>query len=148
MGLYILSIEKGSAWEVMNSLGKLTCLHFIDSNTKEHAYRLHYASIVYRCDEGLRRIKYIEQLCEHYGKRIRQPPSVSSFLESVEKASAAENMNAAAYFEKVELIIEKTEEFLRHQQTEAERAFSKYSFVVEQRYVIEQAGKIMVDEKK
>jgi len=144
----VLSLEKGSAWEVMNSLGKLTCLHFIDSNAKEQVYRLPYASIVYRCDEALRRIRYIEKLCEHYEKRIRQPPSINSFLESVERASALDNMNSAAYFEKIEQIIEKEEKFLTQQQAEAERAFSKYSSFVEQRYVIEQAGEIIISERK
>lgn len=148
MGLYILSLEKGSAWEVMNSLGKLTCLQFIDSNAKEQVYHLPYSSVVYRCDEALKKIRYIEQLCDRYNKRIKYPSSIQAFLGTVEKQGEMDNMGSTALFEKIELTVNRAEEFLSHQQTEAEIAFSKYSFVVEQRYVIEKAADIIIGEKK
>lgn len=48
MSLYEISIPKDNAWEIMNALGKLDSLHFIDLNTKEQPFNLTFANWVKR----------------------------------------------------------------------------------------------------
>jgi V-type H+-transporting ATPase subunit a len=61
MGLFSITIEKDSAWEIISELGKLDCLHFLDLNRKEQIFLRTFANIIRRCDEAERRIKYISQ---------------------------------------------------------------------------------------
>lgn len=48
MSLYEITIPKDSAWEIMNELGKIDCMHFIDLNTHEQPFNLTYAHWVKR----------------------------------------------------------------------------------------------------
>lgn len=57
MALYEISIPKDNAWDIMNELGNLNCLHFIDLNKNEQVFNLTYAGIIKRCEDSERRIK-------------------------------------------------------------------------------------------
>lgn len=48
MSLYEISIPKDNAWEIMNSLGNLDALHFVDLNTNEQPFNLTFATSVKR----------------------------------------------------------------------------------------------------
>lgn len=48
MSLYEVSIAKDHYWEIMNELGKLGCMHFVDLNEKEQPFNLYFAPWVKR----------------------------------------------------------------------------------------------------
>jgi len=144
MGLFMLSLEKNSAWEVMDSLGRLSCLHYLDVNNKEQIYSRAYSVMVRRCDEAYRRIRYIESLCEQYKKQVCPPPSVDIFLSNLQQTIASKGKDSMAYFEEVEQTLEKAEKFLSDQQKEAENMFTKYTSVVQHRYVLNKASEIVL----
>ena len=56
MELYQVTMPKDDAWFIMNELGGLGSVHFIDLNKEEQAFHLPYANQIKRCDEALRRI--------------------------------------------------------------------------------------------
>ena len=57
MSLYEISIPKDNAWDIMNELGNLNCLHFIDLNKNEQVFNLTFAGILKRCEDAERRIR-------------------------------------------------------------------------------------------
>lgn len=61
MSLYEISIAKDHYWEIMNELGKLECMHFVDLNEHEQPFNLYFASWVKRCDDTLRRISNMKE---------------------------------------------------------------------------------------
>ena len=144
MGLYTLSLEKNFAWDVMDSLGRLSCLHFIDVSAKEQIYTRPYSTMIRRCDEGARRIRYIEALCDRYKKTIKAPSSVDAFLLNMKQVVSSRKMDSMAYFEEVEQILEGAEKFLIEQQKEAEASFLKYTSIVQHRYVLNKASEIVL----
>ncbi len=144
MGLYMLSLEKNFAWEVMDSLGRLSCLHFLDVNNKEQVYNRPYSTMIRRCDEGARRIKYIETLCERYRKPIKPPQSVDTFLTNMQQVIASRGVDSMAYFEEIEQILEGAEKFLLEQQQRAEATFAQYTTIVQHRYVLNKASEIVL----
>jgi V-type H+-transporting ATPase subunit a len=56
MSLHEITIPKDNAWEIMNELGSLSALHFIDLNKNEQPFNLTYASNLKRCEDTERKI--------------------------------------------------------------------------------------------
>lgn len=144
MGLFILSIEKNFAWTVMDTLGRLSCLQFIEGNAKEQVYNKPYSTMLRRCDESVRRIRYIESLCEKYNKKVTHPSSVETFLANLQQSIASQGLDAMAYFEKQEQMLEKAEKFCLEQRKEAESSYARYLSIVQHRYVLNKASEIVL----
>lgn len=144
MGLYMLSLEKNFAPDVMDSLGRLSCLHFVDVNNKEQVYNRAYSTMIRRCDEAARRMKYIEGLCERYKKPIKPVRSVESFLTGLQQVISAKGKDSMAYFEELEHVLSSAEEFLLKQLKEAESAFAQYTSIMQHRYVLNKASEIVL----
>ena len=56
MQLYQVTIPKDDAWDVMNQLGNLSLVHFIDLNKGEQPFNLPYTAQIKRCEETERKI--------------------------------------------------------------------------------------------
>jgi hypothetical protein len=52
-------MPKDDAWYIINEMGSLGSVHFVDLNKGEQSFSLPYASQLKRCDETLRRIEYV-----------------------------------------------------------------------------------------
>jgi len=148
MGLFTLSLEKNFAYEIMDSLGKLSCLHFIDVSNKDQVYSKPYSAMIRRCDEAIRKIKYIEALCEKHNKPLKAPLSVDTFLTNMQQMLNSKGIDSMAYFEEVEAILESSEKFLGEQQKNAEKTFRDYTSVVQHRYVLNKASEIVLSRGK
>jgi len=48
MSLYEITVPKDNAWEIMNTLGRLNSMHFIDLNINEQPFNLTFAGWVKR----------------------------------------------------------------------------------------------------
>jgi V-type H+-transporting ATPase subunit a len=55
--LYKLSIHKDHDWKIMNELGKLGQLHFIDLNKDQPPYALPYTQDIKRLEEAERKLQ-------------------------------------------------------------------------------------------
>lgn len=49
-------MPKDDAWFIMNELGNLGCIQFIDLNKNEQPFHLPYASQIKRCDDALKNL--------------------------------------------------------------------------------------------
>ena len=58
MMMYQVTIPKDDSWEIMNELGKLEVVHFVDLNKGEQVFNLPYQAQISRCEETQRRIMY------------------------------------------------------------------------------------------
>jgi hypothetical protein len=55
--LYEIVIPKDNDWEIMNELGHINFLHFINLNKEEQPHHLKYYSYVRRTEDTLRLIE-------------------------------------------------------------------------------------------
>ena len=60
MGYFTLFMPHESAWAVLNQIGKIGALQFVDLNVNQSVFNRPYAAYVKRCDEVERRLKFIE----------------------------------------------------------------------------------------
>ena len=144
MGLYMLSIEKNFAMEVMENLGRLSCLHFIDMNSNEQVYNRTYSNLVRRCDEALRKIVYIESVCERYKSQLRQPRNLNDFLRDIDQLISSKGKDTMAYFEGIEQTLTNTEQFLIEQEKRAETAFERSQAINQHKYVLNKGSEVVL----
>lgn len=84
MSLYEISVPKDNAWDIMNTLGGLDALHFIDLNSDEQPFNLTFASWVKRCDDTLRKISLIKEECRRLEVDLKKPKNPETFLENIQ----------------------------------------------------------------
>lgn len=59
--MYKLTVSKDFSWNIMNELGKLENLHFLNVNEGLQPHELTYTQDVKNCDDALKKIEYIER---------------------------------------------------------------------------------------
>jgi V-type H+-transporting ATPase subunit a len=47
------------AWYIMNELGNLGIVQFVDLNRNEQTFHLTFANQIRRCDEALKKLQYL-----------------------------------------------------------------------------------------
>jgi len=57
MELYNIKMHKDDCWDVINDLGKLKQMHFVDLNKHEQVFNLQYGEMIKRCQDILISIK-------------------------------------------------------------------------------------------
>ncbi len=57
MDLYEIFIPKDNDWDIMNELGSLNCVHFIDLNKDEQPHKLPYINDVKRAEDAEMRVR-------------------------------------------------------------------------------------------
>ena len=56
--MYQILVPKDNDWDIMNELGHVNCLHFIDLNRAEQPHHLRYFSEIRRAEEDEKIIMY------------------------------------------------------------------------------------------
>ena len=58
MEMFQVTMPKDDAWYIMNELGNLGVVQFVDLNKSEQPFHLTYATQIRRCDEALKKLWY------------------------------------------------------------------------------------------
>ncbi len=143
MGLYMLSVEKNYSWELMETLGKFSALHFLDSNRSQPIFTRPYANIVRRCDEALKKIVFLETLCAQHAVPLSPPRDLETFTNALHQHLASKGKDSMAYFEEVEQALGDDEKFLKAQRRRAEETAEECEKLLEQQLVYERAREIV-----
>jgi len=143
MSLYEISIPKDNAWEIMNALGKLDALHFIDLNSSEQPFTLTFANWVKRCDDTLRRISTIKEECARLNLNLTRPKDANSFLENIESIYRNRKKSNSLYFEEIEAQIQDKEYFVIQQIAILKRMHEDLNQLVQYKTVLSKAASII-----
>ncbi len=85
MALYEISVPKDNAWEIMDQLGRLDCLHFIDLNKNEQVFNLWFAPLIKRCEDSEKRIAFLLNECRRHKIDLIKPESVEDFINTIQR---------------------------------------------------------------
>lgn len=66
MGFYHLVLPSESTWEILNELGRLSLVHFVDLNGNLSAINRPFTNYIKRCDEILLNIDKIKKQMEEF----------------------------------------------------------------------------------
>lgn len=97
-----LMMPRENAWDILNELGHLNALHFIDQDE----YSRPFANFIKRCDETLVRLQYIESELKKFNKPIFKCPDINEFLIYMRNLMEARKKADHTYLEDVEAEIE------------------------------------------
>jgi len=148
MGLYMLNIEKNFVWDVMETIGRCSCLHFIDTNKSSKDKTRTFTKLVQRCYKALSKIKIISRQCIKYIGALKSPSSVKFFMATLEKEFARKEMDGMAYFEAIEQVLAETVSFLNAQRNKVKEMDRRCTNLMEEKYVLMKAADIVLTHMK
>ena len=95
MKLFQLVMQNDEAWHVLNDLGRLNCIHFIDLNPDKLPHEQKFAKVIKTIDETEKRLEYInhifevfrfiEQECKRHHIDMPVPETEEEFHRLIEK---------------------------------------------------------------
>jgi V-type H+-transporting ATPase subunit a len=143
MSLYEVSVPKDNAWDIMNTLGRLDAMHFIDLNTDEQPFNLTFVNWVKRCDDTLRRISLIKDECVRLGVHIKKPKSPQQFLDNISAMHRGRKKSASLYFEEVEIQMKEKEKFVAQQTDVLKNMHGNLNRLIEYKTVLSKAASVI-----
>jgi V-type H+-transporting ATPase subunit a len=143
MALYEISIPKDNAWDIMNVLGKLNALHFIDLNVHEQPFNLTFAHWVKRCDDTLRRISFIKEECIRLNVTLQKPKDAQSFLENINAVYRNRKKSSSFYFEEIEQEVKSKEAFISEQINILKNLHDNLNHLVQYKTVLSKAASVI-----
>ena len=102
MALFEISIPKDNAWEIMDKMGMIKSMHFIDLNKNEQVFTLRFAPLVKRCEDAEKRIAFIASECKRFGIPLKKPQDFDEFISTVETLRKIRNSASSLFFEEIE----------------------------------------------
>lgn len=77
-----LILPRESAWEILNSLGELSCLQFIDQDPLSAYYSRPFSNFVRRCEDLRMKLDFIDEEAIKWGKIITPCNNYQFYLEA------------------------------------------------------------------
>jgi V-type H+-transporting ATPase subunit a len=143
MSLYEISVPKDNAWDIMNALGKLNALHFVDLNSNEQPFNLTFANWVKRCDDTLRRIDFIKNECSRLNVDLQKPANPKLFLENLASVYRNRKKSSSLYFEEIEKEVETKESFVAQQTEILRKMHEDLNHLVQYKTVLSKAASVI-----
>lgn len=143
MSLYEISIPKDNAWDIMNVLGKLNAIHFVELNTHEQPFNLTFVNWVKRCDDTLRRISFIKEECKRQGLDLKKPKDAATYLENLESIYRNRKKSCSLYFEEIEKEVTKKEAFVAEQIDILRKMHEDLNQLIQYKTVLSKAASII-----
>ena len=143
MSLYEISIAKDHHWEIMNELGKLDCMHFVDLNEHEQPFNLYFAPWVKRWDDTLRRITNMKEEWNRLGVELKKPKHVNSFIEYVESLYRSRKKSPSLLLEEIENELKVKDKFVNEQMDHLKKIHDDFNHLIQYKNVLSKAASIL-----
>lgn len=110
-----MTINKDSAWPIINQLGQSQALQIIDINRNEQPFSLPYSKQLKQCEDALRNLSFLEAECKRFRVPLRQPKDTALFESALEELTYEKGMSQAFLFEELDKDITQKVKFIREQ---------------------------------
>jgi len=136
MGYFTILMPREYAWEVLNQLGELDALQFVDLNADQAAFNKPYANFVKRCDEMENKVEIIMKEMDQFKKKTIKCDNVETFLVNLKKFLSQRQKAERTYFDEVESELNEKLKGLLEQVRIRDTLIEKYDHLVEYRQVL------------
>jgi len=124
------------AWEVVNELGQLDCLQFVDLNSNEIGFNRPYSNYVRRCEDLEAKIQSIETEMARFEEKIDRCFEPKQFLHDHRMFLLSRNKADRTYFDDLESFIEEKFTTMNDQIKNYDNLIDNYNHLVEWRQVL------------
>ena len=139
MGYYHIVMSRENAWEIMNELGELSAVEFVDLNQNEQVLTRPYSTYIKRCEEIELKIQSMEQTMLKFNRPIERCTEYKAFLKSQRDILKQRNKAEHTYLEEIEAEVDERLTTLNNQLKYYDSAVDDYNKVIENLYVLEEA---------
>lgn len=87
MKLYQIQVPKDNSDEVMNELGDIGKVQFLDLNAHESPLNLNFTAEVRKIEEAERRLAFLQEQCRKFNIKVAPPSTVEGFLKQLKNIS-------------------------------------------------------------
>lgn len=140
MGYYNIVMSRENAWDIMNEIGELGVVQFVDLNEHEQILTRPYSSQIKRCEDLELKIQAIEQAMIRFSKPIDRCSNIKAYLKTLRNFLQSRPKADHTYFEDVEAEIEEKLTSLTTQLRYYDSAVDDYNRLVENIYVLEKTS--------
>lgn len=140
MNFYSLAMTRESAWDILNELGEISCLQFIDQQPNVAVYTRPFSNFIKRCEEAKLKLDYIEEQMKMFGIPIKRCGDYQYFLKKLRSQLASRDKAEKTYFEDLEHDIQGKHEHLVSQIAYFENITNKMNNLLEYRSVLWKAS--------
>jgi V-type H+-transporting ATPase subunit a len=138
MGYYTLHMPREYAWEVINELGALDCLQFVDQNTNEAGFNRPYANYIRRCEDLEAKVSSIQHEMGRFDVTVKECDDPKIFLRDLRTFLLTRNKAERTYFEDLEGFIEEKVSTLNDQIKSYDTLIENYNHLIEYKQVLVQ----------
>jgi len=136
MGYFSLAASKEYAWDILNELGELDALQFVDLNAEESNFKRPYSNYLRRCEDLENKLNNIENYMNKFDLPIERCEDPKEFLRHLKHAIEARNKVERTYLDDVEGEINDRMAMLSEQIKSYETLIENYNHLVEYREVL------------
>ncbi|CAD8152710.1 unnamed protein product [Paramecium pentaurelia] len=136
MGYYKLIIPRESAWNVMNELAELDCIHFVDYDPTLPMINRPFANYIKRCDDLLIKLQLIEHEMKKYYKKITYCKDVNFLIKNFKQIIKERSKASHTYLDEIENDIDKKHQQLIEQSTNMENLHERRNKLIEHKSVL------------
>lgn len=139
MGYYNIIMPRENAWEIMNELGELSAVQFVDLNSHEQILSRQFSGYIRRCEEIELKIHAIEQLMIKFKKPVERCTEYKAYLTSLREIMKKRNKAEHTYLDDVETELEEKLTSLNTQIRYYDGYVESHNTIIEQIHVLEAA---------
>ena len=141
MNYYSLAMPREHAWDILNELGEISCLQFVDQAPNVAVYTRPFANFIRRCDEMKLKMDYIEEQIGIFGHTVKRCDDIEYFLKQMRSFMSGRGRAEKNYFEELEHDITDRHDYLMSQISYFDEITMKKNTLLEYRSVLIQAVK-------
>ncbi len=143
MNLYDLRLPRENTFDIINNLGELSLLHFLDSCPDTPLYSRFYSKNIKRCEDSLLKLLDLQQIMSKFGKNPKKASDISKFLNEFRVFVKSRNKAEHLYMDEVEAEIQETHNQLQAQMHNFEDMTNKRNILHEQKVAMVHAKTFM-----
>lgn len=115
MGFYHLALPRESSRDILNELGELSAIQFVEHKLNDHGVVKPFSKEMKRCEEALLNLSFIEKEMKRINKPIHKCFDADEFFRRQRAKSEVDRMSHDLFFEKMENFIESRKNFILDQ---------------------------------
>ena len=147
MGFYTLVMPKESALDILDSLGSVSLLQFIDPEGLGSNFKRDFTLWIRRCEELLLKLVSISNEMKKYGKDIIKTDDYKSFLSYMSQEIRQKKVSHLVFFDQVEQEIDEKMNYMNDQLKQFEDINLKRNNLLANRAVLLKAKEILLESK-
>ncbi|EGR26919.1 V-type ATPase 116kda subunit family protein, putative [Ichthyophthirius multifiliis] len=151
MSLYCILMPREGAWYVLNELGDLGMVHFVDSDSEIPLFNRPYFKQIKRCEESQQKLQWIEDQMYKFNEfndtyiYLDQCKSIEQFQKYLKNEIKQINISDEVYFQTIENEIEQRHLYLDQLLNNYNNVLYHRNTLILQRLTLQEAYQITFD---